>query len=116
MGSTGDHARVAGWVRISLLACMLIGLTAPLTPQTDSTGTGMSTREKLLRLLGDSTARAPRSTAPPVKPAPVQRPVEREEERVDRSVSPVTGRGDVAAAPVQSSPVVPAPEIGRAHV
>ena len=80
MSSTGERTRLATGLRMSLLVLHDAVSATPLASQTDSTATGMSTREKLLRLVGDSTARATKAPVPAAKPAPPQQPVERDDE------------------------------------
>ena len=87
MSSSGARTRFAVGTGISLLVFTMLVLATPLSSQTDSTATGMSTREKLLRLMGDSTAPATKAPVPAVKPALPQQPVERGDQSVDRSVS-----------------------------
>ncbi|MBK7258274.1 MAG: HAMP domain-containing protein [Ignavibacteriae bacterium] len=116
MSSSGARTRFAIGTGISLLVFTMLVLATPLSSQTDSTATGMSTREKLLRLMGDSTAPATKAPVPAVKPALPQQPVERGDQSVDRSVSPVTERGAVASLSAQPSPAssepAPAPRGG----
>jgi methyl-accepting chemotaxis protein len=95
MSSTWKPRFIATGIALLILGCMLLCLVTPMSSQTDTSSTGISTKDKLLRLLGDSTAVAPKAPAPATRPAPA---APREDVQADRSVSPVAEKNEIASA------------------
>ncbi len=124
MSTTGrDRYRMSG-IRVAIIACLMLCLVTPVSSRTDSTVTGLSTKEKLLRLLKDSSAAVPRSPAaiPAARPAsPAPAPPQGGEE-TDRSLSPVADKNEIASSRTgeasrarentASAPVVTSPPAG----
>ena len=84
-----------------LLLCLSLLVAAPVKAQTDSSSQAGSTKEKLLRLLGDTPAQGSDAVRPAAKPAspatpPPSRP--RQDPPPDRTVSPVPSGNAVVSA------------------
>jgi methyl-accepting chemotaxis protein len=95
MSSTGKPRLIVTGAMLLILGCFLVSQATPMLSQTDTTQAGISTKEKLLKLLGDSTAAAPKTTAPAARPIPA---APRETIEADRSVSPVADKNEIASA------------------